>query len=79
MLWNPHGFHVVTILPAEQSFHSEWNADSNLGSLMNAFLELARNPSKQLLAYFDTVGLHTSDLTYPFFNQSPLKTIYHEW
>jgi hypothetical protein len=47
ILWNPDGFHVVTILPAGQSFTAPWFIDRNLQPLIDKFFPDGRRPGER--------------------------------
>jgi hypothetical protein len=41
LVWNPHMFHVITMLPSRVSFKVSWFVDENLAPLVEKFF-LAR-------------------------------------
>jgi putative flippase GtrA len=44
VLWNPHGFHVVTMLPLGESFNASWFIDQNIVPLIQSFFPSGWSP-----------------------------------
>jgi histone-lysine N-methyltransferase SETMAR len=66
VLWNPHGFHVITFF------------DQNLVPLIDKFFPLGWNPVQRKLAvHIDNAPVHNSKMTQDIFENGPLKRIPH--
>jgi hypothetical protein len=74
ILWNPHGFHVVIMLPLRASFKAAWFIDGNLVPLVAKFFPAGLNAGgRKLLVDNDKAPAHNSKMTQNFFGHSPLK------
>jgi hypothetical protein len=78
VLWNPDGFHVVTVLPARHSFTPPWFIDQTLQPLIDKFIQNGRHPGqRKLVIHVDSASPHNARMTQNFFEQSPLKMLLH--
>jgi hypothetical protein len=78
VLWNHHGFHIVTMLPPKASFNTSWLIDGNLISLFDKFFQAVwTEKQRKLVVYIDNVPVHNSRMTQDFFGHNPLKKLQH--
>jgi histone-lysine N-methyltransferase SETMAR len=78
VLWNPHGFHVVTMLPPRASFTAPWLIDGNLVPLLDKFFPTGWSPGqRKLVVHIDNAAVHNSKMTQNFFDRNPLKRLPH--
>jgi hypothetical protein len=76
VLWNPHGFHVVTMLPLGASFNASWFIDQNLVPLLDRFFPGGRDPRQKILAVtIDNASAQDARLTQNFFQYNSLKRL----
>jgi hypothetical protein len=76
VLWNPHGFHVVTMLPPGASFNAPWLIDENLVPLLDKFFSTGWNSGqRKLVVHIDNVPVHNSKMNQNFFEQNSLKRL----
>jgi hypothetical protein len=47
VLWNPHGFHVVAMLPSGVLFNATWFIEQNLVPLFEAFFLNGPDPKQR--------------------------------
>jgi hypothetical protein len=74
--WNPHGFHVVTMLPPGASFNASWLIDQNLVPLLDRFFPGGRDSrQKQLVVHIDNASARDARVTQNFFEHNPLKRL----
>jgi hypothetical protein len=78
VLWNPHGFHVLTMLPAGASFNAAWFIDQNLVPLVAKFFPRGRGPGeRKLVLHIDNAPAHNAKMTQNFCEHNPLKRLVH--
>jgi hypothetical protein len=76
VLWNPHGFHVVTMLPPGALFNTTWFIEQNLVSLLDAFFPNVPDPmQRKLVVHIDSASAHNARVTQNFFEHNPLKRL----
>jgi hypothetical protein len=63
-LWNPHGFHVVIMLPPGASFNATWFIEQNLVPLLDAFFPNGPDPTeRKLVVHIDNASAHNARVT----------------
>jgi histone-lysine N-methyltransferase SETMAR len=78
VLWNPHGFHVVTMLPPGESLNALRFRDQNLAPLIQSFFPSGWSPRQnKLMVHVDNAPAHNSRMTQNFFQNNPLKSLLH--
>jgi hypothetical protein len=67
ILWNPHGFHVLTMLPTGASFNAARFIDQNLVPLVAKFFLRRRIPGeRKLVLHIDNAPAHNAKMTQNF-------------
>jgi hypothetical protein len=78
VLWNPHGFHVVTLLPPGASVNATWFIEQNLAPLLDASFPNGPDPTqRKLVVHVDNASAHNARVTQNFFEHSLLKRLPH--
>jgi hypothetical protein len=77
VLWNPHGFHVVSMLPPGEWFNASGFIDQNLVPLLQSFFPSGWSPRQKLMAYADNAPPDNSRMTRNFFEHNPLSRLHH--
>jgi hypothetical protein len=76
--WNPHVFHVVTILPARASLNALWFINGNLVPLVEKFFPAGWSTGgSKLVVHIDNALAHNSRMTQNLFGYNPLKRLPH--
>jgi hypothetical protein len=70
VLWNPHSFPVVNMLPPGESFNASWFIDQNLVPLVKTFFHLAGAQGNNLMVHVDDAPAHNSSMTRNFFGHN---------
>jgi hypothetical protein len=73
VLWNPHGFRVMTMLPPGELFNASWFRDHNLVPLIQSFFPSGWSPRQKLMVHVDNAPIHKSRMTQNFFEHNPQK------
>jgi transposase len=74
VLRNPHGFHVVTMLPPGASFNATWFIEQNLVPLTDAFFPNDPDPmQRKSVVHIDNASADNARVTQNFFEHNPLK------
>jgi hypothetical protein len=77
-LWNPDGFHVVTMLPPRTSLNIPWFINEHLVLLVEKFPPAGWSAGRRKLEVpIDNAPTHNSRTTYNFFGDSPPKRLSH--
>jgi hypothetical protein len=76
ILWNPHGFSVVTILPPGASFNASWFIDQNLVPLLDRFVSGERDPRQEKLDVpIHNASAYNARVARNFFEHNPTKRL----
>jgi hypothetical protein len=74
IIWNPHGFRIVTILPQEVSFNAATFIDQNLMPLVAEFFPRGWNPDqRKLVVDIDNTPAHNSKNDTEFLRACPTQ------
>jgi histone-lysine N-methyltransferase SETMAR len=78
VLWNPHGFHVLIMLPTGAPFNAAWFIDQNLVPLVARFFPRGRTPGeRKLVLHIDKAPAHNAKITQNFYEHNQLKRLVH--
>jgi hypothetical protein len=78
VLWNSHGFHVVTMLSPGASLNATWFIEQNLVRLLDAFFPNGPDPmQRKLVVHIANASAHNARVTQNFFEHNPLKRLPH--
>jgi histone-lysine N-methyltransferase SETMAR len=78
ILWNPHGFHVLTMLPKGALFNAAWFLDQNSVHLVARFYHRGRTSGqRKLVLHIDNAPGHRAKMTQNFCEHNPLKRLVH--
>jgi histone-lysine N-methyltransferase SETMAR len=77
ILWNPHGFQIVTMLPPGESFNASWFIDQNLIRLIQSFFPPSWSPRQKMMVAVDNAPAHSSRMTGKFSEHNPEKRLPH--
>jgi hypothetical protein len=77
VLWNLHGFHVVTMLPSGELFNVLWFIDQDLVPLVQSFFASGWSPRQKMIVHIDNAPAHNSRMTRNFFEHNPLRRLLH--
>jgi hypothetical protein len=76
VLWNPHEFHIVTMLPLGISFKASWFVDQNLVHLLHRFFAGGWDRGqRKFLVHLGNTATHNPKVTQNIFEHSPLKKL----
>jgi transposase len=78
IMWNPHGFHVIDLLPSDAKMNSTYYTSNVLEPLHQNFFPEGRTPQgKRLVVHVDNCSVHTSAITKEFMETHDMVSMPH--
>jgi hypothetical protein len=78
VLWNPHRFHVVPMLPLRASFNAVWLIDGTLSPLIGKFFPAGWSAARRkLVVHIVNASAHNSKTAQNFFGRNQLTKFPH--
>ena len=77
VVWNPHGFHIIDVLPKGTKFNAEYYISHILTPLAGKQKNLGVEPGRKLVIHADNARPHTAKKVSEFIDSAGLRNAPH--